>query len=275
MVRRLLFLIVACLFGIVALGSNRPLAVLAQTPAPEPRPPPVWDGTLRRIRVPILMYHYVSNLPADADQYRVDLTIIPELFRAHLAYLRDQGYSTISLYQLDEALTQGTPLPPKPVILTFDDGYIDHYLAAFPLLQEYGFTGTFFIITGLADANRPDYANWHQIREMAAAGMDMESHTKDHADLRARDYDFLIYQLLGSLESLSAYTGHTTHMLSYPIGHYDDLTLSVVSQLPIWRAVTTDRGVFQTTDNRLEMPRVRIAGNTSVAGLASLLAANQ
>src|SRR5512145_2670236 len=83
MVRRLLFLIVACLFGIVALGSNRPLAVLAQSPDPEPRPQPVWDGTLRRIRVPILMYHYVSNLPADADQYRVDLTIIPELFRAH------------------------------------------------------------------------------------------------------------------------------------------------------------------------------------------------
>lgn len=272
MIRRIgVFVITALLAGVLGLNGvagSQQLATVIQREAP------AWDGTLRRIRVPILMYHYVSSLPSDADPYRRDLTITTDLFRAHLAYLKQQGYETLSLYQLDEALTNGTPLPAKPVILSFDDGYIDHYVNVFPLLKEYGFSGTFFVITALADANRSDYLNWRQVREMADAGMSMESHTKDHVDLRGRDYDLLVYQLLGSLESLDTYTGRTVHMLSYPIGHYDDAALNVVRQLPIWRAVTTERGMFHTTDNRLEVPRVRIHGNTGVGGLASLLNGN-
>jgi hypothetical protein len=222
MIRRFgLFVMAVLLMGVLGLdevsgggdlSDRRYHALMHQIPLTQ-REPPTWDGTLRRIRVPILMYHYVSYLPSDADEYRRDLTITPDMFLAHLAYLKQQGYETISLYQLDEALVNGTPIPPKPVILSFDDGYIDHYVNVFPALKAYGFTGTFFVITGLADANRPDYLNWRQIREMADAGMSMESHTKDHVDLRGKDYHFLVYQLLGSLESLSAYTGRSVHML--------------------------------------------------------------
>lgn len=281
MIRRIgAFVIAALMVGGIGLTgawgrgdpSGRPYNTLLQPAASiVQRQPPAWDGTLRRIYVPILMYHYVSYLPPDADKYRVDLTITPDLFLSHLAYLKEQGYETISLYQLDEALLNGVPLPAKPIILTFDDGYIDHYTNVFPALRAYGFAGTFFIITALADANRPDYVNWAQIREMAAAGMSMESHTKDHVDLRGRDYDTLVYQLLGSLESLSAYTGVSAHMLSYPIGHYDALTLNVAGQLPIWRAVTTERGAWHTTDNRLQLTRVRVHGGTGPGGLAALL----
>jgi peptidoglycan/xylan/chitin deacetylase (PgdA/CDA1 family) len=106
---------------------------------------------------------------------------------------------------------------------------------------------------------------------MADAGMDMESHTKTHADLRGRDTDFLIYELLGSVESLQAFTGRTSHMFAYPVGHYDEMVLNVLDTLPIWRAVTTEPGALQTSDNRLEMPRLRIHDYTGVAGLAGLL----
>ena len=240
----------------------------SQPIAPESDP---GDGTLRRIRVPILMYHYVSPLPLDADATRIQLTVDPAMFRAHLRYLAESGYETISLYQLDEALLNGTPLPPRSVILTFDDGYIDHYTNVFPALQQYGFTATFFIITERADSGDPVYMNWTQIREMADAGMSLESHTKTHRDLRERDYDFLVYELLGSLQSLSAHTPRPAHMFAYPVGHYDDMTLSVLSQLPVWRALTTQSGALHTTDNRLELPRVRINGDTGVGLLASLL----
>jgi len=229
------------------------------------------DGTLRRIRVPILMYHYISSLPTDADATRVQLTVEPNIFRTHLRYLQEQGYNTISLYQLDAALLYGAPLPPRPVILTFDDGYIDHYTNVFPALQEYGFTATFFVITGRADLNDPVYMSWAQIQEMAAAGMSMESHTKSHRELRGRDYDFLVYELLGSLESLAAYTDNPPRMFAYPVGRYDETTLNVLSQLPVWRALTTENGTLHTTDNRLLVPRVRINGDTSVEALASLL----
>lgn len=217
------------------------------------------------------MYHYVSPLPEEADDIRIDLTIEPPLFRAHMQYLKEAGYQTISLADLDNALLHGTSLPLKPIILTFDDGYVDHYATVFPLLKEYGFSGTFFVITGRADENNPDYLNWAQITEMAEAGMLVESHTKNHADLRDRDRDFLVYEMLGSFESLAAHLGHPTQMFSYPAGQYDDLTLQIASELAIQRAVTTQPGMFHTTDNRLEMPRVRVHGGTTAAGLEYLL----
>lgn len=253
-------------------------SALAQTPAtPEPSPMPKdrvesgWDGTYRRIRVPILMYHYVGDLPDDADETRTDLTLSPDLFRAHMDYLFYQGYTPVSLYDLDDALLTGSALPPKPVILTFDDGYVDHYNTVFPVLKQYGFTATFFIIIGTADANDPNHLSWDQIRTMSDAGMDMESHTKTHADLRNRSYEFLVYELLGSRESLAAYTDRVSHMFSYPVGHYDDNVLSVIESMPIWRAVTTQPGIYETTDNRFELPRLRIHNVTGVAGLQSLL----
>jgi peptidoglycan/xylan/chitin deacetylase (PgdA/CDA1 family) len=188
-----------------------------------------------------------------------------------MEYLFYEGYTPVSLYTLDDALLTGTPLPAKPIVLTFDDGYIDHYTNVLPVLKQYGYTATFFIITGTADANNPEHLSWEQIREMQDAGMDMESHTKTHSDLRERAYDYLIYQLLGSIESLQAFTGRTPHMFSYPVGRYDDAVLSVLRTLPVWRAVTTERGVYQTTDNRLEMPRLRIHHHTGVAALAAIL----
>lgn len=260
---------------LIVFASPVALAQLAES-TPEPasaalETEPVWDGTYRRMAVPILMYHYVSELPEDADDVRTDLTISPDLFRAHMDALFYQGYTPISLYDLDNALLTGEQLPPKPVVLTFDDGYIDHYTNVFPVLQQYGFTGTFFIITSTADEANPAYVSWAQIAEMSSAGMDMESHTKTHSDLRSRAYDFLVYEMLGSMESLNAYTGRTTHMFSYPVGRYDDATLSVASSLPIWRAVTTQNGYLMTTDNRLELPRLRIHNFTGVTGLLELL----
>lgn len=265
-VHLLILMIGVYLAAAVAVGAQE-----ATPDAPEPFSAPEWDGTLRRIEVPILMYHYISTPPEDADEYRYNLSLPPEMFRQHLQYMADNNFTPISLYDLDNALLTGALLPQKPVILTFDDGYIDHYTNAFPLLREFGFTGTFFIITARADANDPNHLNWAQIREMADAGMSMESHTKNHPSLRERSDDFLIYEILGSLESLEHYLGRPPRMFSYPIGHYDNATLNVAGSLPIWRAVTTENGRTHTTTNRLLLPRVRISNGMGAAAVASLL----
>jgi peptidoglycan/xylan/chitin deacetylase (PgdA/CDA1 family) len=234
-----------------------------------------WDGTYRAIRVPILMYHYVSELPELADEVRVNLTVSPDTFRAHMEYLFYEGYTTISLYQLYDALLQGTPLPPKPIVLTFDDGYVDHYTTVYPILREYGFTGTFFIITGPVDNANENYLSWSQVTEMARNGMSMESHTRDHPELIGRDYDFLVYQLLGAQESLAAYTGLTPHMFAYPVGRYDDATLAVLRSMSTWIAVTTENGLIHYSDQLLEMPRLRISNGTGVGELAGILGADR
>ncbi|MEM6283459.1 MAG: polysaccharide deacetylase family protein [Chloroflexota bacterium] len=229
------------------------------------------DGTLRRIRVPILMYHYVSELPDEADEFRVNLTVTPEIFRSHLEFFRENGYSPVSLIELDNALRDGAPLPAKPVILTFDDGHLDHYTNAFPLLQEYGYTGTFFVITSLLDNNHPDYINWEQAKEMAEAGMSIEPHTKNHINLTERNRDTLVYEILGSIESVEAHLGQRPQMFSYPAGRYDDAVLTVAAEADIARAVTTEPGSLHTTSNTLLLSRLRVTGNMSPAGIAYII----
>ncbi len=256
---------------IVALLIFIAVAANFATAQDAPPPKPEHDGTLRRLRVPILMYHYISDLPADADEFRVELTVEPNVFRAHMQHLTQAGYNPISLYDVDNALRTGDPLPPRPVVLTFDDGHLDHYTQAFPILEEYGFPGTFFVITSLLDTNHPNYISWPQAQEMALAGHSIEPHTKNHMDLRQRDRDFLVYQMLGSIESIEANLGSRPSMFSYPGGRYDEQTLQVARDAAIQRAVTTAIGSTHTTSNRLEVSRVRVAGNLSVAGLEYLL----
>lgn len=260
----------SCIALLLSLGL---LSVQQKTRALELSDFPAYtfDGTMRRVHVPILMYHYVSPLPPDADVYRIDLTVEPDVFYAHMAYLDAEGYTTISLYDLHNALTLGTPLPERPIILTFDDGHIDHYQYVYPILRDFGFFATFFVITGKADVGDPAHLNWSQIREMSDAGMDMESHTKSHQDLRERSHDFLVYEVVGSIESLKAHTGQPIHMFCYPSGRYDEATLELLQRLNVWRAVTTQPGAYHTTDNRLELPRLRISGNLNIMGLAHLL----
>jgi peptidoglycan/xylan/chitin deacetylase (PgdA/CDA1 family) len=259
--RKIILLICLLLTGIQVSSQENP----NQWPALE------GDGTLRRLHLPILMYHYVSALPPDADDVRTGLTLSPIIFRQHIEYLVNAGYQTVSLYEMNEALMNGTELPANPVILTFDDGYAEHYHYVFPLLREFGMRGTFFVITQFADNAAENHLNWAQIEEMALAGMSMEAHTKNHVDLRNRDYNYLVFEIVGSIESIQSHTGITAQMFAYPVGRYDDSTLAVMKSTDVLRAVTTEPGTWHTSDNRLQVSRMRITNETTAAGLIYLL----
>ncbi len=230
-----------------------------------------FDGTLRRLRVPILMYHYISELPPEADQLRVGLTVHPFLFREHLTFLKSAGYKTVSLYEVYLALTQGYSLPANPIVLTFDDVYSEHLHTVIPLLQEFGFIGTFYIITGFTDNLRDGYLTWQQVQQLATTGMEIAAHSKTHPDLRGRDHNFLVYEVLGSLESIRANVGVSMISFAYPMGRYDDATIDMLRQTGVTTAVTTEHGATHTTDGKLELRRLRIQNTTSVLGLQALL----
>ncbi|NDJ78630.1 MAG: polysaccharide deacetylase family protein [Chloroflexi bacterium] len=223
------------------------------------------DATRRRIWLPVLMYHYVSTPPEDADRYRLDLSVTPDQFAEQLAWLRANDYTTVTLDELYAALTEGEPLPERPVILTFDDGYADAYERAFPLLQEYGMVGTFFVVTEWLDAERPGYLTWAQAREMAEAGMSIQSHSRSHLDLtQGCNFDCLVFQLLGSVESIEAQIGERPRFFCYPSGRYDDAVLELLPEVGIVAAVTTQPGTLHVSDRPLELPRVRIRGTTDI-----------
>lgn len=225
------------------------------------------------MRVPILMYHYLSVPPAGADVIRRDLSVTPDQFEAQLAYLRQEGYETISLEQLAYALTEKADLPPKPIIITFDDGYRDHYENAFPLLRKYGDTATFFIFTQPVDENNVDYLSWDMVKEMHQAGMEFGSHSYRHSDLRGRDVDFLVYEILASKEAIEERIGEPVRFFCYPSGRYDALTIKVLASANFWGAVTTQWGIEQSFGNRFELKRIRMRGNDTAANLAAKLAA--
>lgn len=234
---------------------------------PMPTPSGIYSWTLK---VPILMYHYVSEPPPDSDIYRVDLSVPPDAFRQQMAYLKDNGYTPVDLYDLSTAIVAHTELPEKPIVITFDDGYLDNYENAFPILQEYGFKGTFFVITEFIDSGREGYMNWEMLEEMSRAGHRIESHSRTHPDLTTKSRDGLIWELLGSQETLAAHIGYKPRYFCYPGGTYNDETIQVLKELDYWGAVTTENGSWHGFNDRFEWRRVRLRNSTTIQEFARL-----
>lgn len=274
-----------------AATTARPLPVLAESPiasaaptsepTPLPLPSPTAaagaaeltpDGVTRTVGVPILMYHYVGGLPADADIYRVDLTVSPEQFEAQLAYLQRAGYTGIALEELVRHLATGSPLPPQPIVLTFDDGYVDNYLYAFPLLRQYGFRGTFFVVTGFLDEGRGGYLTWEQARLMHDHGMDIQPHGLAHDDLRSRPEEDLLAELIACRRAVEERLGKSARLFAYASGRYDERVLAAMPGAGYVGAVTTAPGVEHSSDGLLELSRIRIHGADDLEDFAAVLA---
>ncbi len=235
---------------------------------PMPTPSGIYSWTLK---VPILMYHYISEPPPGADIYRTDLSTSPDAFRQQMAYLKDNGYTPIDLYALSTAIVAHTELPEKPIALTFDDGYIDNYEAAFPILEEFGFKGTFFVVTEFIDTGREGYMTWEMIEEMARAGHRIESHSRTHPDLTTKSRDGLIWEMLGSQETLAAHIGYTPRYFCYPGGTYNDETIQMLKELDFWGAVTTQNGSWHGFNDRFEWRRIRLRNTTTIEEFSRLV----
>lgn len=244
-------------------------ATLTQTPTPQATPDA--NAATRRVRVPILMYHYVEPWPANADLIRKGLTVKPDDFAAQMGYLAKNGYVVVSLYAVLEALTVGKALPPKPVVLTFDDGYRDLINYAAPVMEPLGFTGTVFVITEMADRELPAYLTWPQLQTLHTRGWQIEPHTKTHALLEGADRDKQIYEILGSMQSIEANIGVRVRFLCYPAGKYDALTLQLVRELNLWGAVTTRPGRQHQFSDRFMWTRVRVDGRGSFQDFVNAL----
>ncbi len=245
------------------------------TPAPEPPPPPpppvenppstgfpalVSDGTGRTVQVPILMYHYISVPPANADSIRRGLSVGPDVFRAHLVTLREQGFTSITLTDLAYAIDMGTPLPPKPIVITFDDGYRDNYTNAYPILKEEGFVGTFFVFTKPVEERNNDYVTWEMVKEMQEGGMEIGSHTLTHADLPGKSEARIQRELQESRRILEEKLGIEVRTLAYPYGEYDSGVAHLARQAGYWIAVTTEGGTIHGQNNIMTLERVRVTG---------------
>lgn len=241
------------------------------TPTETPLPTATYPPPPEEVHIPILMYHYISEIPADADIYRRDLTVTPDKFEAQLRYLQSEGYHSVLLEDIYANLNTGKPLPDKPIVLTFDDGYKDAYTVAMPLLNAYGFVGEFFVLATPADFEAEAYMTWRETGLLSEAGQSLQSHGRDHYDLTNRSYDFLVFQILGGKEAVEAHTGKAVTFFCYPSGRHDADARAVVESAGYLGAVTTAWGMSLRLDNRYAWPRIRIKGAWDVEMFAAIL----
>lgn len=203
-----------------------------------------WYGGSEQYRltgVPVLNYHQVN------DQYHTSLTMTTPDFDTQMKYLHDNGYHTITPAQLKAYLTEDAPLPDKPVMLTFDDGYIDNYVHAWPILKKYDMTATIFIITGLVD--KPRYLSWDNIQKMSAAGISFGDHTVSHKPLSSLNTQQIQYEITASKTQLENHLGKTVDFIAYPEGSYDDRVESAVKAVGYTGGFTVNAGrVFHGDD---------------------------
>jgi peptidoglycan/xylan/chitin deacetylase (PgdA/CDA1 family) len=180
--------------------------------------------------VPILTYH---NL---AEQAKGRLVLAAASFREQMQYLKTNGYRVVSIADFIEFTRLGRQLPQRAVVLTFDDGYRSFKDFAYPVLKELGFTATLFIYTDWVGAGR-GALSWNDLRELTAAGFDIEAHTKTHADLRRApgeteaQYARRMHAELEVPQDLfSKNLGRRSPILAYPYGRWEEGLLPRVKE---------------------------------------------
>ncbi|WP_207435295.1 polysaccharide deacetylase family protein [Sabulibacter ruber] len=171
---------------------------------------------LSRKQVPILCYHQIREWTSRDGKVGKDYIVKPADFRAQMKMLADSGYHTILPDQLQDYLTKGTPLPSKPIMLTFDDTKLDQYTVAKPELDKYGFKAVFFIMT--VSIGRPNYMTKEQIKELSDAGHVIGSHTYDHHNVKKYQEKDWITQIEKPTKQLEAITGKPVEYFAYPFG---------------------------------------------------------
>ena len=187
-------------------------------------------------RIPILMYHSISDAPEKAHHPYFKTNTSPRVFAEHMKFLHESNYAVILLPEAVDIITRN-PEPANrrhclttrnsqlvtcnPVVLTFDDGFADFYTEAFPILQEYGFCATVFLPTGFISDGEccfkdKRYLRWGEIRELAKSRIEFGSHTVTHPQLRDLDWSQVEQEIRESRGIIEDKIGEKVESFSYP-----------------------------------------------------------
>lgn len=221
------------------------------------------------VRIPILMYHYVEYVKDPKDTIRQSLDINPATFDLEVKTLKDAGFTFLTNAELSDILDAKAPIPPKPVLLTFDDGYRDFYTDAFPILKKYHAKATAYIITGFL--GEPNNLTWDQLKEISKSGLvEIGDHTINHPSLAKKPYKFVEEELEQSKQTLENGLGIKVVSFAYPYGSFDLQAIAVVKAAGFKTAVSTIPGDELTQQNRFFLPRIRPGGRVGPALLQYL-----
>ncbi len=204
------------------------------------------------IYAPILMYHHVAPKIRNSPYY-----VSPDIFEQQMAWLKVNNYNVISLDRFYRGVYEEELLPPRPVVLTFDDGDRDQYTNAFPVLKKYGFNATFYVITNSIEGE--SYVTWEMLKEMVKDGMDIGSHTVHHPSLGISNEAQTELELRKSKAVLEKKLGITVKHLAYPGGSYSQLTIDALPKLGYLTATTVKHTQYHSPSlSQYEIGRMHI-----------------
>jgi peptidoglycan/xylan/chitin deacetylase (PgdA/CDA1 family) len=216
--------------------------------------------------VPILMYHVISAPPAGVPYPA--LYVRPRDFAGEMAWLARHGYHAVTLRRVYDHWTEGSPLAPRPVVVSFDDGYLSQYTRGFTTLRKRRWPA---VVNLQVEFLRPvgGLRPW-RVRNLIAAGWEIDAHTITHPDLTQVDSARLWREVAGSRRILRRLFHVPVAFFCYPSGRYDRRVIRAVRLAGFLGATTTDWGLARPP-HFFTLPRVRIDGSDGVAGFAAKL----
>ena len=233
--------------------------------APAKPPPRIVSGPHRE-PVPILMYHVISA-PLPGAPYP-ELYTPKAAFAAQMRGLAKRGYHGVTLAQVYDYWRRGYALPSKPIVVSFDDGYLSHYTHARPVLSALGWPG---VLNLEVNNVKPGDLTARQVRGLIAAGWEIDSHTITHPDLRTISDSQLQQELVDSRAFIRRHFGVPANFFCYPAGRYDSRVVAAVKAAGYRGATTTQPGLA-SPKSLLTLNRIRVDGQDGVGGLLTKLA---
>lgn len=203
------------------------------------------------------MYHHLQLMTPDKSQIFRALSVAPAEFEKQVAYLAAHDYHTVYFSDLVAYFRSGRALPDNPIILTFDDGWVQDYTVAFPILFKYCMVGTFFPPTNWVDHSRYTLT-WAEIAEMSAGGMEFGSHTQSHSLMNLRTPEQNRLELVNSRLLLEQHTGRPVVALAFPGGMFNASVLQTAAETGYGAAVTTLGGIYQRPDQIYMLHRTAV-----------------
>ncbi|HSR91736.1 MAG TPA: polysaccharide deacetylase family protein, partial [Gemmatimonadales bacterium] len=241
------------------------------------RPAASYTAAPGPLALPILMYHSISaEGPAATARYRVS----PDAFEAQLRYLRDAGFTTLTLGHWLRAIRLRRALPTRPVVLTFDDGYRDFDANAWPLLQRYGFGALVFLVADLigdsarwdADLGGPlPLMGWDEIRRLASQGVEFGAHSASHRPMTGLTPTEIAREAIRSRVVIERGLGRGVDAFAYPHGDTDPVVEHLVGASGFQIGLTCRPGAADPRDSALALPRIEVSGDDDLASFIGKL----
>jgi peptidoglycan/xylan/chitin deacetylase (PgdA/CDA1 family) len=232
------------------------------TPVPTETPTFEWNPA-GDVIAPILLYHHVSD-DGSGNRYYVSL----DDFRAQMQALHDWGYTTITASDLAQVINNGGELPNRPVVITFDDGYVDVFQNAFPIMSEMGFVGVMYIYVDHVGSN--GFVNSDQIQDLANDGWGIGNHSMSHADLTL-NHSSIDYEVQQSRLTLEEETGIKAETFAYPYGKVDDFIISVVHNYGYLAGMGLGLNFEHTSYSLFNLSRIEVQSDYDLIKFSGLL----